>query len=82
MAEEQVAEAPAEVGQAPSETTAVQETSWKDSLPEEIRGHKSLETIKDVGSLAKGFVHAESMIGSDKIAVPGKWATDDDWSAV
>jgi len=84
MAEEaQVAEAPADAGQAPSvETTAVQETSWKDSLPEEIRGHKSLETIKDVGSLAKGFVHAESMIGSDKIPVPGKWATDDDWSAV
>ena len=82
MAEEQVAEAPAEVGQAPSETTAVQETSWKESLPEEIRGHKSLETISDVGSLAKSFVHAESMIGSDKIPVPGKWATDDDWSVV
>ena len=81
MAEEQVAEAPAEVGQAPSETTAVQ-TSWKDSLPEEIRGHKSLETISDVGALAKSYVHAESMIGSDKIPVPGKWATDDDWSVV
>ena len=83
MAEEaQVAEAP-EAGQAPSvETTAVQETSWKDSLPEEIRGHKSLETISDVGALAKSYVHAESMIGSDKIPVPGKWATDDDWSVV
>ena len=82
MAEEQVAEAPVDAGQAPSESVAQTETSWRDTLPEEIREHKSLSTIPDVGALAKSFVHAESMIGSDKIPVPGKWATDDDWSAV
>lgn len=77
MSDEQVAEvsAPAEV--APSETT-----DWRNDIPEEIRGHKSLETINDVGALAKSYVNAQSMIGADKIAIPGKYATDDDWNEV
>lgn len=77
----QVAEAPVEeAGQAPSEQEAV--AIWKDSLPEDIRGHQSLETFTDVGALAKSYVHAQSMIGAEKLAVPGKWAEDDDWNAV
>ena len=77
MSDEQVAEvsAPAEV--APSETT-----DWRNDIPEEIRGHKSLETIADVGALAKSYVNAQSMIGADKVAIPGKHATDDDWNEV
>ena len=55
---------------------------WRSAIPEDIREHKSLSTIKDVGGLAKGFVHAQSMIGADKIAIPGKFATEDDWNPV
>ena len=79
MADEQVAEAPVETGQAPSEEVAV---TWKDDLPEDIRGHQSLETFSDVGALAKSYVHAQSMIGADKVPVPGKWADENDWNAV
>tara|TARA_R110000850_G_scaffold43079_2_gene110233 strand:+ start:759 stop:1586 length:828 start_codon:yes stop_codon:yes gene_type:complete len=79
MSDEQVADAPVDAGQA----TSVEPTNdWRTAIPEEIRGHKSLETITDVGSLAKSFVNAQSMIGADKVAIPGKYATDDDWSAV
>ena len=53
---------------------------WRASLPEEIRNHASLNTINDVGALAKSYVHAQSMIGADKVVVPGKWATDDDYN--
>ena len=77
MSEEQVAEV-SEAEVAPSGTSE----DWRSMIPEEIRDHKSLSTIQDVGSLAKGFVHAQSMIGADKIALPGKTASADDWSAV
>jgi hypothetical protein len=78
MSEEaQVAEAPVDAGQAPS---AQPVSDWRSEIPEEIRSHKSLETIQDVGSLAKSFVNAQSMIGADKVAKPGKHATADDWN--
>lgn len=83
MSEEtQVADAPAveEAGQATSVEPA--KIDWRSEIPEEIRSHKSLETIQDIPSLAKSFVNAQSMIGADKVAIPGKYATDDDWNIV
>ena len=55
---------------------------WKASLPDDLRSHPSIENMPDVASLAKSMVHAQSMVGADKIAVPGKWADADDWSQV
>jgi hypothetical protein len=79
MSEEaQVAEAPVDAGQAPS---AQPVSDWRSEIPEDIRSHKSLETIQDVGSLAKSYVNAQSMIGADKVVKPGKFATSDDWNS-
>tara|TARA_Y100001954_G_C15769487_1_gene583604 strand:- start:241 stop:1080 length:840 start_codon:yes stop_codon:yes gene_type:complete len=77
---EEVAEAPAAdlVDQANGQASV----DWKASIPEDIRGHKSLETIQDVGSLAKSYVNAQSMIGADKIAIPGKSSTQDQWNEI
>ncbi len=76
MAEEQqVAEAPVETGQAPSE-------DWKASLPEDIRDNQLIHNANSIESLAKTAIHAQSMIGADKVPVPGKWANDDDWNTV
>ena len=77
MSEEQVADVSVEEV-APS----VANDDWRTSVPEEIRGHKSLEHISDVGALAKSYVNAQSMIGADKVAIPGKHATDEDWGEV
>ena len=63
-------------------TTAETNTDWKASLSDEIRADKSLENIKDIESLAKSFVHAQKLVGTDKIPVPNKHATEDDWNAV
>ena len=77
---EEVAEAPAAdlVDQANGQASV----DWKASIPEEIRGHKSLETIQDVPSLAKSYVNAQSMIGADKIALPGKSSTPEQWGEI
>ena len=77
MSEEQVTEVSAD-----AEVTQSVAEDWRSTIPEEIRGHKSLEHIQDVGALAKSYVNAQSMIGADKIAIPGKHATDDDWGEV
>tara|TARA_R100001086_G_scaffold34927_2_gene15800 strand:+ start:2672 stop:3466 length:795 start_codon:yes stop_codon:yes gene_type:complete len=53
-----------------------------DTLPEDLRAEPSLKNIMDVGNLAKSYVHAQRMIGSDKIPLPGKSASDEDWSLV
>lgn len=52
---------------------------WRESIPEEIRDHKSLSHISDIGALAKSYVHAQSMIGADKVVIPGKSATPEEW---
>jgi len=57
-------------------------TDWKASLSDEIRADKSLENIKDIEGLAKSYVHAQKLVGADKIPVPNKFATDKDWDAV
>jgi hypothetical protein len=66
----------------PKTETPQATTDWKASLSEEIRSDKSLENIKDIEGLAKSYVHAQKMVGSDKIPVPNKYATEKDWDAV
>ena len=66
----------------PKTETPQATTDWKASLSEEVRSDKSLENIKDIEGLAKSYVHAQKMVGSDKIPVPNKYATDKDWDAV
>ena len=53
-----------------------------DSLPEDLRGEPSLRNFTDPAALAKSYVHAQRMIGADKIPLPGKSATDEDWANV
>jgi len=76
MAEEQqVAEAPVETGQATS-------GDWKASLPQDIQDHQLISNIDNVETLAKTAIHSQSMIGADKVVIPGKWANDTDWDNV
>ena len=53
-----------------------------DSLPEDLRMEPSLRNFTDPAALAKSYVHAQRMIGADKIPLPGKTATDEDWANV
>jgi len=82
MSEEQATEVsdapevePAEVAQSESA-----QDDWRTAIPEEIRDHKSLSHINDIGALAKSYVHAQQMIGADKVVLPSKSATEDEWA--
>ena len=70
----------------PSESTAIEtpatEVSWRDSLPDELKSNTSLEKFSDVSTLAKSYINAESMIGKDKMVVPGDNTTEDEWNDI
>lgn len=55
--------------------------NWRNSLPENIRGEKSLDSIKHFSTLAQSYVHAQKSIGSNKVAIPSEHATPEEKSA-
>lgn len=77
MSEEQVAEAPANAGEAPSG-----DEDWRSMISEDLRDDASLAHIGSIDSMAKSYINAQKMVGADKIAIPGSWATDEDWAGV
>jgi hypothetical protein len=56
------------------------EPNWRDSLSDDLKAHKGLADVKDVGSLAQQFLDGQQMIGNS-IRVPGPEAGDDAWTA-
>jgi hypothetical protein len=54
---------------------------WKESLPEDIRNDPALKHITDIQGLTKSYLSGQKMIGADKVPIPGKHATPDDWKA-
>lgn len=54
---------------------------WRDSLPDDIKNEVCLGTVSDVPSMAKQFVHAQRMIGKDKIAAPNENSSEAEWDA-
>lgn len=52
-------------------------SDWKQHLPEDIAGDKSLETFEDIGTLAKAFIDTKADVGRS-IRIPGPDAGADD----
>jgi len=67
---------------APVTSSVVIPDNWRDAIPDEVKSDPSFQSIVDVAGLAKSYVNAQKMVGADKIVVPGKHATPDDWKAV
>ncbi len=63
-------------------TTGGETGSWRSILPKELQEDANIRTIPDVSTLAKSFVHARNAIGADKLVIPSKHASDDDWKQV
>jgi len=55
--------------------------AWQDGLPDDIKSDETLGRFEDVGALAKSYLEARTMIGSDTVKIPGTNATDDERSA-
>lgn len=56
--------------------------SWRDTLPDELKNEGAIQSFSDVTALTKSYVHAVKNLHADKISLPGKHATAEDWRAV
>jgi len=72
----------AEVAAVGTQEAQAAPTSFLDSISEEYRNNPSIKSFTNVNDMAKTLIHAQRMIGADKIALPGKSATDDEWRAI
>jgi hypothetical protein len=63
-------------------TQSTQPVSWKNSISEEYRKNPNIDKFTEIDALAKSYINAVSMIGSDKIPLPNKNATDEQWNEV
>jgi len=70
---EPIADAPVEPIETPTPPVDITfPENWKESLDEDFRNDPSMAAINDIQGLAKSYVNAQRMIGSDKFVVPGK----------
>lgn len=75
---EQVAQPEASLLQTPAEVAeGGSGNDFLQMVPEELREHPSLSSIKDVQNLARSYVNAQRLIGADKIPMPHN-PTDED----
>jgi hypothetical protein len=80
VATEPTKETTATVNTTTSQTT--QPVSWKNSISEQYRTNPNIEKFTEIDALAKSYINAVSMIGSDKIPLPNKNATDEQWNEI
>ncbi len=65
-----------------TETEQTKEVNFRDLIPENFREEKSLENFNNMEDFVKSYLHAQKMVGADKIPVPNKHSTDEDWNEV
>ena len=55
---------------------------FKSLIPDEYKEDKALANFEDMNQFVKSYLHANKMVGLDKIPIPNKYATEDDWKEV
>ena len=59
-----------------------QSFDFQNLIPEEYKEEKSLQNFSNMDDFVKSYLHSQKLVGADKIPVPNKIATDDDWNTV
>ena len=65
----------------PTETT-VPAVDFQSLIPAEYKEEKSLQNFNKMDDFVKSYLHSQKLVGLDKIPVPNKHATDEDWKEV
>ena len=74
--------APAPAAPAPAApTNSYPKEDWRHTLPDDIREDASFKTLNDLPSLAKSYLSTKKMVGADKITLPNKHWTKEEWNA-
>jgi len=65
-----------------SQPTQEQQVDFQSLIPEDYKEEKSLQNFSNMNDFVKSYLHSQKLVGADKIPVPNKMATDDDWNEV
>ena len=60
----------------------VSKVDFKSLIPDAYKEEKALQNFQDMDGFVKSYLHSQKLVGSDKIPIPNKYATDEDWNAV
>ena len=58
------------------------ENNFRDLIPDEYKDNKALANFNNMNDFVKSYVNAQKIVGADKIPVPNKYSTEDDWKVV
>lgn len=64
--------------QAKPEPTGTVEEGWLAGVSREWAEDPSLQSVQSLEDLAKGYVHAQRLVGKDKVVIPSEHATDEE----
>ena len=56
--------------------------NFKDVIPEKYKDEKSLQNFSTMDDFVKSYLSAQRLVGANKVAIPNKMATDEDWEEV
>jgi hypothetical protein len=56
--------------------------NFRDLISEEFKEEKSLQNFNSMDDFVKSYLSAQKLVGANKIAIPNKMATDEDWQQV
>ena len=63
-------------------TEQPKEVDFQSLIPEAYKEEKSLQNFANMDDFVKSYLHSQKLVGSEKINVPNKYATDEDWKDV
>ena len=58
------------------------EEDWKAALPQDLRDDPTVARLGSVADAMKMLVHAQRLVGRDRVAIPGADAPEEDWNAL
>ena len=56
--------------------------NFKELIPEEYKEEKALQNFSTMDDFVKSYLSAQRLVGANKVAIPNKMATDEDWEEV
>ena len=56
--------------------------NFKELIPEEYKEEKALQNFSTMNDFVKSYLNAQRLVGANKVAIPNKMATDEDWEEV
>ena len=56
--------------------------NFKEIIPEKYKDEKALANFTTIDDFVKSYLSAQRLVGANKVAIPNKMATDEDWEEV